>query len=130
MIGLLLMGCEARSSVDAAQTAVVAVQTVLPTGQMVVPQLESLMAGVSLSVQIQPDGAANDAVTSVIIRGSDGQDRLGQVDARGRQAAVGGALMLAAQYYPNATISISVVDGAGLPLVSGTKAPGQAPSIQ
>ena len=108
----------------------VAVQTALPSAQVALPQLEGLLGGVSLDIRAAPQDAANDAVTSVSIEGKDNDDRLGQVDARGRQAAAGGALMLAAQYYPNATISLSVLDSSGSVLLKGSKAPGQPPSIQ
>ena len=130
LVALILVGCEARSSVEAAQTAVVAVQTVLPFGQFDANQLESLLAGVSLEVQTQPEGVSNDAVTSVTIEGTDNQDRLAQVDLHARQAAATGALVLASQYYPNATISLSVSDSSGSVLIKGTKAPGQPPSLQ
>ena len=108
----------------------VAVQTVLPIGQLDATQLEALLAGINLDIQTQPEGVASDAVTNVTIKGTDNQDRLSEVDSHGRQAAAGGVLILAAQYYPNATISLSVADGSGSILVKGTKAPGQPPSLQ
>ena len=144
----LASGCEARSSVEAAQTAVVAAQTALPgaqataqagatlvsvavsAAQPLVATLQGLMAGASVQVHITPDGADAQAVTSVDIEGTDVQGTLQQIDARTRQAAVAAALLAAAQYYPNASIALKVDDASGAPLVSGSLAPGQSPSVQ
>ena len=126
-------GCEAKSSIEAAQTAIVAAQTAMPAVQTALPsiatQLQALLPGVGIEVKPTPEGVSNDAVTEVTILGTDSRGTISQLDPRSRQAAVSGALLLAAQYYPNATISLRVVDGAGTTLVSGTKAPGQAPAI-
>jgi hypothetical protein len=131
LLGLLASGCEARSSVEAAQTAVVAVQTAVPISQSAfTTALQGLLAGANLSITTAPDGASTDAVTQLTIRATDTQGTLAQVDVRARQAAVTGALALAAQYYPNATISLTVSDASGATLVSGSKAPGQAPAVQ
>jgi len=128
---VLACGCEARSSVEAAQTAVVAVQTVVPISQSTLSTaLQGLLAGANLSVSTSPEGASNDAITDVSISATDTQNALAQIDPRARQAAVSGALGLAAQYYPNATISLTVTDTSGTTLVSGSKAPGQAASVQ
>ena len=40
---------------------------------------------------------------------------------------VGGALLLLGQYFPNAAVSLVVVDSGGIMLGSGTKLPGEAP---
>jgi hypothetical protein len=53
-----------------------------------------------------------------------------QLDARTRHAAVTGALLLAGQHYPNATISLTIDTGSGAPLISGTRTPGRAPTVQ
>jgi hypothetical protein len=145
---VLVSGCEARSSVEAAQTAVVAAQTALPgaqataqagatlvsiavsNAQPLVSTLQGLMAGVAMQVHITPDGADAQSATSVDIQGTDQQGTLGQVDARARQAAVSAALLAAAQYYPKATITLKVDDASGVSLVSGSLAPGQSPSVQ
>jgi hypothetical protein len=144
----LASGCEARSSVEAAQTAVVAAQTALPgaqataqagatlvsiavsTAQPLVTTLQGLMGGAAVQVHITPEGADAKAVTSVDIEGTDQQGTLGQIDASTRQAAVTAALLAAAQYYPNATITLKVEDASGAALVSGSLAPGQTPSVQ
>jgi hypothetical protein len=88
------------------------------------------MAGAAVEVHVTPDGADAQAATSVDIEGTDQQGTLGQVDARARQAAVGAALLAAAQYYPNATITLKVDDASGASLVSGSLTPGQTPNVQ
>ena len=129
-MGLLASGCEARSSVEAAQTAVVAVQTALPSAQTALSTLDGLLAGASLAVETMPPDADNNAVTDVTIQGSDTSGALGRLAPAARQATASAALAAAAQYYPNATISLTVTDGSGATLVSGRKAAGQAPSVQ
>jgi hypothetical protein len=77
-----------------------------------------------------PEGAANDAVSQVNVTGTDTRGTFAQLDPRARQATAGAALSLLGQYYPNATIALKIVDGAGGSLLTGSKAPGQAPSLQ
>jgi hypothetical protein len=148
-------GCEARSSIEAAQTAVSVGQTSLPGLQTALPglqataqagatlvggvlsdprainaQLQALLAGATVDVMTTPDGAANDAVTSVTVMGMDAQGNFAQLDTRSRQATSSGALLVLGQYFPKANISLTVVDSGGATLISGTKAPGQLPAFQ
>ncbi|HEX8969780.1 MAG TPA: hypothetical protein VF937_17995 [Chloroflexota bacterium] len=141
-------GCEARSSVEAAQTAIVAAQTVVPgaqatalagatlvsgalaDSQAILAMLQPLLAGASVELTKEPSDAANDAVTDVSIAATDSLGSFAQIDPASRQAAARAALALAGAYYPNATISLSVVDGSGASLVSGTRAAGEAPLLQ
>jgi hypothetical protein len=137
-------GCEARSSVEAAQTAIVAVQTVVPAAQAEATQvsnalanaqplvaiLQGLLQGAAVQVTTKPEGAQPSAVTSVTIEATDSQGTLAQVDAGLRQAAAQAALSSAAQYYPNATITLTLLEASGAPLVSGSVAPGQSPRVQ
>ena len=156
-LGLLTLvgGCQAGSSIETAQTAITVAQTALPGLQTSLPgvqataqagatlisgvlsdpqainaQLQALLAGVTIDARMTPDGAANDAVTQVSVTGTDGRGTFAQMDARARQATTMGALLLVGQYYPNATVSLTVVDGGGGTLASGTKEPGQVPSVQ
>jgi hypothetical protein len=126
---LAISGCQARSSVEAAQTAVTAAQTVVSESG-VLPRLQSVLVGSNVEVRTSPDGATNDAVTDVTITATDADGRLAQIDPRARQAAVAAALAAAGQTYPNATISLEVVDGSGIALISGSKAPGEAPTVE
>ena len=146
----LLIGtaCQARSSAEAAQTAIVAAQTALPgaqataqagatavsgilaNGQPVLITLQSLLQGANVQVKTTPDGAAPDAVTSVTIDGMDAQGTLAQLDPNVRKAAALAALQAAAQYYPQATITLAVVDTSGAALITGNVAPGRAPTVQ
>jgi len=144
VFGALAIGCQARGSVEAAQTAIVVAQTALPAvqaaattvsgalsdSQSALGPLQNLLAGAALDVKTMPADAPNDAVTNVTIDASDTQDNLEQIDPRGRQAAATAALVLASQYYPNATIALNVVDSSGKPLIKATMAPGQLPSVQ
>jgi hypothetical protein len=148
-------GCEARSSIEAAQTAVSVGQTALPGLQTALPglqataqagatlvggvlsdprainaQLQALLAGCTVNVQTAPDGAANESVTSVTVVGTDTQGAFAQLDSRSRQTTSSGALLVLGQYFPKASISLSVVDSGGATLISGTKAPGQLPAFQ
>jgi hypothetical protein len=155
-------GCEARSSIEAAQTAVSVGQTALPGLQTALPgfqtalpglqataqagatlvgavlsdpqavnaQLQAILAGATVEVKTTPEAVANDSVTNVIVTATDAQGTFAQEDPRSRQATSTGALLLLGQYFSKATISLSVVDTAGATLISGTKAPGQAPSVQ
>ena len=163
-LGILALagGCEARSSIDAAQTAVAVGQTSLPGLQTALPglqtalpglqataqagatlvggvlsdpraisaQLQALLAGATVDVKTAPEGAANDAVSSVTVMGTDAQGNFAQLDTRSRQATSSGALLVLGQYFPKADISLTVVDGGGSTLISGTKAPGQLPAVQ
>jgi hypothetical protein len=152
---VLVGGCEARSSIDAAQTAVAVGQTSLPGLQTALPglqataqagatlvggvlsdprminaQLQALLAGATVDVRTAPEGAANDAVSSVTVMGTDAQGNFAQLDTRSRQTTSSGALLVLGQYFPKANISLTVVDDGGSTLISGTKAPGQLPAIQ
>jgi hypothetical protein len=148
--GLLASGtaCQANNSVEAAQTAVIAAQTVLPgaqataqagatlvsnaltTAQPVVLMLQGLLQGVSVDVKTSPQGAESSAVTDVSIDGTDSQGRLSQIDQQTRQTAAAAALVAVNQYYPKANVTLKVVDAAGNTLISGSTAPGQSPSVQ
>jgi hypothetical protein len=66
----------------------------------------------------------------VVVKATDARGNLAQLDSRARQAAVATAMLAVAQYYPNATVSLTLVDGSGSVLQSGSKAVGQAPAIQ
>jgi hypothetical protein len=141
-------GCQARSTIDAAQTAVSAAQTALPgaqataqaaatavsdtlaTAQPVIQTVQGLLSGASLEVTTTPEGAEPATVTDVVVTGTDSHATLAQLDPRARQAAASAALLALGQYYPNATIHLKVVDASGAPLVSGTRSPGQQPSVQ
>jgi hypothetical protein len=143
-----LVGCEARSSIEAAQTAVVVAQTalpgaqatalaaatqvtsVLPDARTLLPSLQLLLAGAMLEVVTSPPDAAPDGVTAVTIRGTDTSGTLTQLDTRARQAAASAALLMASNYYPNASITLTVADGSGTALLSGTKSPGRSPELQ
>jgi hypothetical protein len=152
---MLAGGCQAGSSLDSAQTAVAVAQTALPGLQTALPgvqataqagatlvsgvlsdpqainaQLQALLAGVTIEAKTTPDGAANDAVTQLSVTGTDTRGTFGQMDARARQGTATGAMLLLGQYYPNASIALTVVDGSGASLISGTKSPGGAPSVQ
>jgi hypothetical protein len=151
----LASGCGAKTSAEGAQTAIAAAQTALPGIQSALPgvqataeagatavagvltdaqaitgQLQVLLAGANVEIKTMPAGAANDAITDVTISGTDARGALAQLDSGARQAAVSAAMTVVAQYYPKATITITVRDTAGAPLVSGTKALGQAPAFQ
>jgi hypothetical protein len=151
----LASGCDARTSAEGVQTAVAVAQTALPAVQTVLPgvqataqagatavagvlsdpqaiiaQLQVLLAGSSVELTTLPAGAGNDVVTEVLISATDTRGALGQLDAHSRQAAAGAAMVVVAQYYPKASISLAVNDSAGAALISGTKAAGQAPTFQ
>lgn len=141
-------GCQAHSSVEAAQTAIVAAQTVLPgaqataqagatlvstafgNAQPLIATLQAVLQGVSVQVTMTPEGAAPDAVTDVDLEGTDSQGTLENLDASLRQAAGTAALSAAAQYFPNATISLDVKGATGEQILKGRVAPGQPPSVQ
>jgi hypothetical protein len=145
---LVSSACQAGSSIEAAQTAVVAAQTVLPgaqataqagatlvssafaSAQPVVTVLQTALHGASVAVKVTPDGATPDAATAVGVDATDAQGALGQMDALTRQVTISAALAAASQYFPNATITLTVKDGGGNPVVSGSVAPGQAPQVQ
>jgi hypothetical protein len=145
----------AQTAVTAAQTAVGGAQTALPALQTSLPgiqataqvsatqiagvfsdpqaintQLQVLLAGATIDVKPTPAGAANDAVTELSISAADTRGTLAQMDSSTRQATAGAALLLVGQYYPKATISLTLVDSKGAQLLSGTKAPGGAPAFQ
>jgi hypothetical protein len=129
-LGGLAAGCQARGSVEAVQTAVVAAQTATTAVSGALGNVQSQLGGAALEVTTSPDGAEGDAVTDVSIVGTDVQGNLAKIDSRARQAAAVAALALMSQNYPNATIALNVVDGSGTSLVRGTKAPGQPPAVQ
>ena len=156
-LGLLILagGCQAGSSIEGAQTAIAVAQTSLPGLQTALPglqataqagatlvsgvlsdpqaintQLQAVLVGVTIDARTTPDDASNDAVTQVSVTGTDARGTFAQLDARGRQATATGAMLLLGQYYPNAAIALKVVDSTGGSLISGSKSPGQAPSVQ
>lgn len=146
--------CEARTSVEGAQTAVAVAQTSLPGLQTVLPnvqataqvgatlvsgvladpqainiQVKALLAGCTIDIATTPPTVPNEAVTHVDVKAVDTQGTFGQIDARGRQAALVAALLLLGQYYPNASVAVHVVDAAGLSLIDGSKLPGEQPLL-
>jgi hypothetical protein len=127
-LGLTSAGCQAQSSIQAAQTAIVVGQTALATVQPVVVTLQGALAGAKLEVTTRPDGAPPQEVTDVDIQATEGN--LGELDPQARRAAASAALVAASRYFPNATITLNVLDGGGTTLLSGTVAPGQQPSVQ
>jgi hypothetical protein len=143
------------SSADGVQTAIAAAQTTLPGLQTALPavqataqagatlisgvlsdpqvinaQLQAVLAGVTIDTRTAPSGVANEAVRQVSVTGRDALGTFTQLDPRTRQASASAALLLLGQYYPNAAIALAVLDGAGATLVSGSKGPGQSPSVQ
>ena len=150
VLGMLALanGCQAGTSIEAAETAIIAAQTVLPgaqataqagatlvsgalsNSQPALNALRSLLSGATLDVKTTPDGAENAAVTNVTIDATDAQGALSQIDPHARQAAGLATLLSAAQYYPNAAIDLNVVDASGAVLLSGSVAPGQLPTVQ
>jgi hypothetical protein len=138
----------AQTAVNVAQTALPGLQTSLPgiqataqagatqvaavlsDPQAINAQLQLLLAGATVDVKPTPAGAPNAAVTALAITGTDTHNTLAQMDSATRQAAAGAALLLVAQYYPKATISLMLVDNQGASLLSGTKAPGENPTFQ
>jgi hypothetical protein len=149
-LSMLALGtaCGADNSLQAAQTAVTAAQTVMPgaqataqagatlvsnavsTAQPVIQLVQGLLQDVSVNVTTVPDGAQPSEVTDVSIEGTDNQGRLGQIDQQTRQTTVAAALVALGQYYPKATITLKVVDGSGDTLVTGSVAPGEGPTVQ
>ena len=113
-----------------AQAGATLVSSVLSDPQAISVQLQALLAGVTIQARMTPDGAANDAVTQVSVTGTDTRGTFAQMDPRARQATTTGAMLVLGQYYPNASIALTVVDGAGGSLISGSMSPGQAPAIQ
>jgi len=149
LAGLVIgSACQAQSSIQAAQTAIVAGQTALPgaqataqagatlvssalsNAQPLAGTLQALLQGASVTVHTTPDGAAPDAATQVDITAVDAQGTLAQVSPTVRNAAVAAGLQSAAQYYPKATITLVVNDASGGTVVRGSVRPGQTPSIQ
>jgi len=122
--------CQAQSSIQAAQTAIVVGQTAFATVQPVVTLMQGTLAGANLKVTTQPDGAQPQDATDVTIEATDAQGNLAQVDPDTRQAAAAAALMAASQYYPKARVSLKVLDASGATLVSGSVQPGQQPAFQ
>jgi len=138
----------AQTAVNAAQTALPGLQTSLPgiqataqagatqvagvlsDPQAINAQLQLLLAGATIVVAPKPPDAARDAVSELAIVGTDSRNTLTQMDPSTRQATAGVALQVAAQYYPKATIYLTLVDSHGGPLLSGQKAPGESPTFQ
>jgi hypothetical protein len=148
-------GCGAKTSQEGAQTAIAVAQTALPAAQAGLPavqataqagatavagvlsnaqaisaQLQMLLGGSSVDLETAPAGAANDAITDVTIKATDSRGTLAQLDTASRQAAASAAMVGVAQYYPRASIAVTVRDAAGATLISGTKPIGQSPTFQ
>ena len=128
LVTVLGTACQARSSAEAAATAIAIAQTsipALPTGlPSVADQLRGILLGVSLDVETTPTGASSDAVTQLNISGTDSSGTLGQLDPRARDAAGSAALVVASRYYPKATIVLDVKDANGSALIHASRAPG------
>ena len=120
-----LPGIQATAQAGATQVA-----AVLSDPQAINAQLQLLLAGATIDARPTPAGVANDAVTELAITATDTRNTLAPMDSTTRQATAGAALLLVAQYYPKATISLTLLDSKGGPLLSGTKAPGESPAFQ
>lgn len=126
LIVLVLTGCQARSSAEAAQTAVAVAQTAIPALPSVADQLRPLLPGVALDVQITPADAPSQSVTQVSISGTDAFGALAQLDPLARDGAASAALMVASRYYPKATIVLEIRDARGGTLLRTSRQPGDA----
>ena len=119
------VGCQARSSMEAAQTAVTVAQTAipaLPTGlPSIADQIRPLLGNALIDIRTTPDDAASDAVTNLTITGTDVTGTLSQLDTRARDGAANAALLLASRYYPRATIVLDVRDASGATLVHASR---------
>jgi len=156
-LGLLTLvaGCQAGSSIESAQTAIVVAQTALPGLQTALPgvqataqagrrssaallsdplaisaQLQALLAGVTIDARLTPDGATNDAVSQINVTGTDARGTFARLDGAPARRRPRARCCWFGQYYPNAMVTLTVVDGVGGTLASGSKAPGQAPALQ
>ena len=129
-VAVLLTGCQAQNSVQAAQTAIVVGQQAFATVQPYAFMLQGALAGADVKVTLTPDGALPQDVTDVTIQATDAHGSLAQVDSNAREAAATAALLAASQYFPKATIEVNVLDAQGATLVSGSTAPGQSPTVQ
>jgi hypothetical protein len=122
VVALLATGCQARTSMEAAQTAVAVAQTAVPALPSVGDQIRPLLPGVAIDVRTTPPDASNDAVTEVAITGTDSSGTFAQLDSRARDATSSAALELASRYYPNASIVIDIKDASGADVLHATRA--------
>jgi hypothetical protein len=127
IVGALVLalgnGCQARSSSEAAQTAIAVAQTAVPALPSMGDQIRPLLPGVAVDVRTTPPDAPNDAVTAVSIAGTDGSGTLEQLDPRARDGAASAVLVLAGRYYPKATIELDIKDANGSTLIHASRGP-------
>jgi hypothetical protein len=102
---------------------------VLGDPRLVSQALSLLLAGANVTLQIAPPDATGEAAQQVAIDAVDTSGAFGRLDSATQHQAANGALMAAAQAFPKATLALTVKDGAGSRLVSGTKTPESDPSI-
>jgi hypothetical protein len=138
----LSVACEARSSLEGAQTAVAVAQTAVPAIQTALPGAQAtaeagatlvsvvlssretvvtgvqvLLAGSTVDLKTTPDGVAKEAVTQVAVIATDTRGTFAQLDRQARQYAAAAARTLVSRYYPNASVSLMVVDSTGASLI-------------
>jgi hypothetical protein len=102
----------------------------LGSAQPVASVLQSALQGADIRITTTPEDAAPQAASALQIDATDAQGALGQMDALTRRVAVSAALVAASQYFPNASIRLTVKDPSGKTVVSGSVAPGQTPNVQ
>jgi hypothetical protein len=132
----------ASNDVRSAATAFAGVQaTVQPVSTRVADALSRLQPsdlgrligttmGANVEITLTPPGAPNDQVTQATLDGTDRTGAFGRLDDQARRSFAGAALQLARQAYPQATITLNVVDSSGTSLLAATYPPGGQPAFQ
>jgi hypothetical protein len=139
-----------QGAISNAQTAVTSAQTALPAAQGTVqavatsaasvaasPQfqyitqvLSSILGGgVQLQIDQQPPDAPTAQVTSLRLKATDTSGAFSGLDKEGREKTAGVVLLAASQFYPQATVDLLIVDGNDRTLMTGTRQPGQSPTL-
>ena len=135
-----------EGALSGARTAVTGAQTVLPAAQGTVqaaatavsPQVQYVLGiltsilggGVQVQMEQQPPDAPNTQVKTVRLRATDARGAYASLDRNGREKTAEAVLLATSQFYPQATIDLLIVDGADRTLMTGSRAPGQAPKLE
>ena len=133
----------AQQAVSTAQTALPAVQATaeaITTAaanvatnsqvQYVLGILTSILGGgVRLDVDQQPPNVPPSQVITLKLQATDASGTFAALDQQGQEKTVAATLIAAAQFYPQASMQLTVLDGQNRPLMLGSREPGSPPKV-
>jgi hypothetical protein len=126
----------AQTALPAAQTTAQAFATTVATAatssqvQYVLGILTTILGGgVKLDLEQEPPNVPPAQVITLKMRATDASGTFAALAEDGQAKTIAATLIAAAQFYPQASIQLTVLDGQNRPLMLGTREPGSPPKV-